>query len=178
MADVFEVLQKDHLEVKAVLAALETGTGDQQELADRLVMAESRHEAAEEMYFWPAVRERAPGGQALADQALQQEQQGKQVLEALRKAEVGSVEFRELVTTFVRAGHEHIAFEEQQVWPGLRAVLPAAEAGQLGDKVEQAEKAGPTRPHPNAPDSPGALKTVGVATAAMDKARDAVADRG
>lgn len=178
MADVFTVLEADHQEVKQMLAELESGSGDVGELAEKLVVEESKHEAVEEMYFWPSVREKVPQGDRLADRALEQEQEGKEVLDQLRKAAPGDPEFTRLISTFAKAGSEHIAFEEEQVWPGLRSVLTAEEASELGSKIETAKKTAPTRPHPNAPDSPGALKTVGAAAAAADRARDAVTGRG
>jgi hypothetical protein len=64
------------------------------------------------------------------------------------------------------------------VWPGLRQALTAAEALDLGDKLEKAREHGPTRPHPHAPASPGMLKTAGPAVAATDKLRDVVTGRG
>lgn len=178
MSDVFEILRRDHEEVKTMLADLASGTGDVAQLGEKLVMEESRHEAAEEMYFWPTVKEKVPGGEQLAATALSQEDEGKQVLDQLRKAEAGSEEFKQLVTKFATAGREHIAFEETQVWPKLEAVLGADERSELGDKIEMGKKAGPTRPHPNAPDGPGSLKTVGAATAVADKMADKVTGRG
>ena len=79
---------------------------------------------------------------------------------------------------FITAGREHIAFEEARVWPGLRSALTGTEAEELGEKLEQAKKAAPTRPHPGTPPSPGVLKTIGPVVAAADKARDAVTGRG
>lgn len=185
MADVFAVLKADHTEVEALVTRLVGGagpasgaSGDPAGDAEMLVMEESRHEAAEEMYFWPAVREKVSGGDALADEALRQEDEGKRVLDELRKAAPGDGRFEELVSTFAAAGRAHIAFEEEQVWPKLRAVLSGQEADELGDKIVTAKEAGPTRPHPNAPDSPGALKTTGTAAAMMDKTRDAITGRG
>lgn len=178
MTDAFQVLEADHLEVKGMLAELESGSGNQGALAERLVMEESKHEAAEEMYFWPTVRDKVPGGGPLADQALHQEQEGKEVLDKLRKLTPSDPEFTQLVDTFARAGREHIAFEEEQVWPKLRGLITSQESEDLGSKLEMAKKTGPTRPHPGAPDSPGALKTVGAATAVVDKARDAATNRG
>lgn len=178
MADVFAELEKDHIEVKEILAKLETGHGDIGQLAEKLVMDESRHEAAEEMYFWPSVRENVTGGDALADEAIAQENEGKRVLDELRKAEVGSPEFLRLVAEFTKAGREHIAFEESRVWPELRLKLSAEQQLDLGSKIETAKKTGPTRPHPQGPDGPGGLKTVGAAAAMADKAADAVTGRG
>ena len=91
MADVFAVLSQDHEEVKRMLTELETGptraTGASEDLfalrkkmTEQLIIEESRHEALEEMYFWPVVRDHLPDGDTLADQATGQEQEAKEVL--------------------------------------------------------------------------------------------------
>lgn len=191
MTSAFEVLSRDHEKVKQMLAELESGptaaTGaspDQlalrKKMAQTLVIEESRHEVAEEMHFWPAVREHLPNGDQLADRAISQEQEGKQVLDRLDKADAGDPQsdFENLLAVFTRAGRQHIAFEETQVWSALRAAMSEAEASELGDKLEQAKKTAPTRPHPHTPASPGVLKSAGPVAAAVDKIRDAVTGRG
>ena len=124
MANIFDVLARDHAEVKQMLAELErgpareSGPADDQlllrkKMAEQLVIEESRHEALEEMYFSPAVRERVTGGDALADEAVKQEQEGKEVLDKLDKADASDPEFEQLLDAFtgpagahpVRRGH-------------------------------------------------------------------------
>jgi hemerythrin-like domain-containing protein len=189
MPSVFAVLSRDHEEVKQMLAELESGpttaTGaspDQlarrKKMAETLVIEESRHEAAEEMHFWPTVRDRLPVGGQLADRAISQEREGKEVLARLDKADVDDPDFEALLSEFIGAGRDHIAFEENQVWPALRARLTEAEASELGGKIEQAKKTGLTRPHPHTPAAPGVLKSAGPVAAAADKARDAMTGRG
>ena len=63
------------------------------EMVQQLVIEESRHEAVEEMYFWPAVRERVEDGTDLANQAQEQEQEGKVVLGQLDKLEADHEQF-------------------------------------------------------------------------------------
>jgi hemerythrin superfamily protein len=181
MPDVFDVLKQDHTEVEVMLAQLTAGGPNGKrdaELAERLVIAESRHEAAEEMYFWPAVRAHVEGGDQLADQALAQEREGKEILDRLRKCTPEDAEFESLIRSFATAGGVHIAFEEEQVWPKLRQTLTDSERSELGDQVLSAKESGPTRPHPHSPDSPGALKSAGTVASAVDKARDAITGRG
>ncbi len=189
MPTVFEVLSRDHEEVKQLLSEFEKGptaangaSPDQlalrKRMAEALVIEESKHEAVEEMYFWPAVRDRLPDGGRLADEATGQEQQAKQVLDRLDRTGADDPEFEKLLGQFVTAGREHIAFEETRVWPGLRSALTSAEAEELGEKLEQAKKTAPTRPHPGTPPSPGVLKSIGPIVAVADKARDAVLGRG
>jgi Hemerythrin HHE cation binding domain len=189
MPDVFDVLSLDHREVQRMLSELEsgptkaTGASDndlllRKKMVEQLVIEESRHEAVEEMYFWPTVREKLPGGDALADTAIKQEQEGKQILHDLDKLDASDPGFERLITRFIDAGREHIGYEETKVWPGLRAALTAEESSQLGGKLTEAKKTAPTRPHPNTPPSPGMLKATGPVAAMADRARDAATGRG
>ena len=87
MADVFEVLSADHADVKGMLTVLEESPGHEQasdtvqaarqDVLDYLIIDESRHEAAEEQYFWPTVRDRLEDGAKLADGAISQESEAR-----------------------------------------------------------------------------------------------------
>jgi hemerythrin-like domain-containing protein len=189
MPSVFDVLAQDHQEVKRMLSELETGptavTGAndnhltlRKKMVEELIIEESKHEALEEMYFWPAVRDKLPNGDQLAGIATNQEQEGKEVLARLDKLTADQPEFEQLVRTFIGAGREHIAYEENEVWPGLRQALTAEEASRIGEKIAEGKKTAPTRPHPNTPPAPGVLKGAGPAVAAADRLRDAASGRG
>ncbi|HET9080277.1 MAG TPA: hemerythrin domain-containing protein [Trebonia sp.] len=188
MPSAFDVLAKDHGEVKRMLTELELGptaasgaNADQlalrKKMVQLLVIEESKHEAVEEMYFWPAVREHLPDGDDLANQAQDQEQEGKAILGKLGKLAVEDEEFEAQLAQFTQAGRAHIAFEETSVWPYLRAALTAEQAHDLGHKLEAGKESAPTRPHPKTPASPGVLKTAGPAVAAVDRLRDSAAGR-
>lgn len=180
MPDVFEVLSRHHREVQQMLSDLESGPtaaagaspdqlAQRKKMAQALVIEESRHEAAEQMHFWPIVRKRLPNGAQLADQAIGQEQEGKEVLGKLDMADPAGPEFEALLGEFIAAGRDHIAYEEGGVWPNLRSALSEAEAAKLGSSIEQAMKTGPTSPHPQ-PVSSGALTSAGPAGAAAGRA--------
>ncbi|HEY2267165.1 MAG TPA: hemerythrin domain-containing protein, partial [Streptosporangiaceae bacterium] len=170
MADVFTVLAQDHQEVQGMLAELERGptrasgaTEDQlalrKKMTEQLIIEESKHEALEEMYFWPAVRDRLESGSTLADEATGQEQDAKQVLADLDKLDADDADFERLLGKFIVDARQHIEFEESQVWPLMRTALPADVSAELGEKIAEGKKSAPTRPHPHTPPSPGALKT-------------------
>jgi len=189
MPNVFEVLRQDHDEVKAMLVRLEAGpsaslgaTGEQIEqrkrLVDELIIEESRHEAAEQQYFWPMVRALGPEGDRLADEAIDQETHGEAVLNELDKLSPDDARFEQVLAAFISDARAHIAFEEAHVWPLLGAALSVEQAGELGDKITQAKKMAPTRPHPTVPATDGAQKTAGPLAGAADKIRDAVTGRG
>lgn len=189
MVDVFDVLRRDHDEVRLLLDELTggmsagTGATEQQlrrraELVERLIVAESGHEALEEEHFWPAVRDLAPDGARLAAEAVEQEQAAKQVLAALDGRDPSDAEFEDLLARFVQDGREHISYEESQVWPALRVVIGSEQANELADKIERGRSGAPTRPHPHAPPKPGVLKTAGKVAAATDRMRDSMSGRG
>src|SRR5258708_12044331 len=146
MRSVLEVLRRDHEEVQQMLSELESGptaataaSADQlalrKKMAETLIIEESRLEAAEEMYFWPTVRDRLPDGDRLAHQAIGQEQEGKEVLAKLDKVDAGDPEFQVLLGAFLGSGPYHISLEETRVWPGLRATLTRADARQPAGKI-------------------------------------------
>jgi hemerythrin-like domain-containing protein len=188
MPSVFDVLAKDHKEVKKMVGRLEKGRpgpkpgegelAQRKDLTQELIIEESKHEAVEEMYFWPAVRDRLPDGDKLADRATEQEQGAKQALDKLDRLDAGDPEFERLLGEFIKAGREHIDFEETRVWPRMRKALTKREATEIGAQVREAKKTAPTRPHPRTPAKPGVLKSAGPAVAAADRARDAATGRG
>ncbi|KAB2365748.1 hemerythrin domain-containing protein [Actinomadura montaniterrae] len=192
MTDVFTVLADDHTEVKQMLTELEAGSAGASEasvhgedglrlrkkMVERLIIEESKHEAVEEEYFWPAVRELLTEGDRLADRAVEQEQAAKKVLNELIGLDAGEPRFEELLANLITAGRAHIAFEETEVWPALRKVMTDERAERLGEKLERGKKLAPTRPHPNTPPKPGILKAAGPAVAAADRVRDKITGRG
>lgn len=189
MPTVFEVLRQDHDEVKAMLATLEHGptaaggaTAEQlaqrKRLVDDLIIEESKHEAAEQQHFWPAVRALGADGERVAEQALEQEAEGEAVLAELTKLGPEDDRFETVLTDFTSDARAHIAFEEAHAWPLLQASLGTYESGELADKISQAKRLAPTRPHPHTPPSEGARKAAGPVAGAADRLRDAVTGRG
>jgi Hemerythrin HHE cation binding domain len=189
MTDAFTVLSADHVQVTSMLdmlgrtpghaaGASEAVLAARKDVAEQLIIVSSAHEATEEEYFWPVVRDRLPDGDALADEAIGQESQAKEVLARLGKLDAADAEFDRLMAEYIPAALVHIEFEETRVWPDMRLTLSAQESADLGDKISAARQNAPTRPHPNTPASPGVLKAAGPAVAAVDKLRDAVSGRG
>ena len=106
--DIIVILRTDVNQTKFIQEQLEATPGVRQggeavhqqqrvSLVDMLRVRLSQHELAEEEYFWPAVRRHLQGGDELADRALEQEQRGKDLLQALDGMGGGEDEFDELV---------------------------------------------------------------------------------
>ncbi|MFF3228177.1 hemerythrin domain-containing protein [Nocardia suismassiliense] len=182
--DALAFLRADHESLLAMLESLERGRGEGEagfhargDMATSLVMAASQHEVVEEQFFWPAVRRTLPDGNELADQAIAQEEAAKELLQQIEKSAVGSAEFEEALTEFSASARLHIEFEQGQVWPRFAAAERTESLKALGQKMANARKLAPTRPHPETPARPGVLKTAGVVVAAIDKLRDLTSGR-
>jgi hemerythrin-like domain-containing protein len=182
--DALTFLRQDHKSVLGMLEVLDdapSGDGATRSGLDtmvtNLVIAESQHEAIEEQFFWPAVRELLEDGDALADTAVAQEQEGKKLLQRLEDGTPGDPDYQQALKEFVKAGREHIAYEQNVVWPAFEAAISREDSVKLGEKLEAAKKVAPTRPHPDTPPNPGVLKTMGMATAMVDHVRDAATGR-
>jgi hemerythrin-like domain-containing protein len=182
--DALTFLRQDHKSVLGMLEVLEdapSGSGAQLSglatMVTNLVIAESQHEAIEEQFFWPAVRAALDDGDALADEAIAQEQGGKQVLQRLEDGQPGEPEFHEALQEFVKLGREHIAYEQDVVFPRFEAAASREELNRLGERLDRAKKIAPTRPHPGTPPNPAVLKTTGMVAATLDRVRDAFTGR-
>jgi hemerythrin-like domain-containing protein len=182
--DALTFLRQDHKSVLGMFEVLDdapSGDGATSSglstMVTNLVIAESQHEAIEEQFFWPAVRELLEDGDVLADKAVAQEQEGKKLLQRLEDGMPGDPDYQEALKEFVKAGREHIAYEQDVVWPAFEAAISREDSLKLGEKLEAAKKVTPTRPHPDTPPNPGVLKTMGMVTAMVDHVRDAATGR-
>ena len=157
MVDAFSVLRRDHEKVERTLASLEDGPNagsgaDQVELiarrrlAQQLIADEAAHEAIEEQCFWPVVKDRMPGGAAMAEEAIGQELGAREVLRKLDGLQAWDDGFEQLLREFITAARAHVAFEETKVWPGLREALSADEVSELGNSLMEAKENAPGRP--------------------------------
>jgi Hemerythrin HHE cation binding domain len=161
MEDVLDVLAEDHEEIRQALAELDKGptaatgaTEDQLMLrkimTEELIIEESKHEAIELAYLWPAVRAYVPGGDQLADRAICAELEIVALLAELDKLDVSQPEFEKLLSKFTQAGQEHFDFEERCVWPRLRSALTPQAAAELGRKIFRARQPASALPGPRA----------------------------
>jgi hemerythrin-like domain-containing protein len=185
--DIVDVLGRDHNQVKALLKQLSAMPGKRKggseaqmsarrSMVDMVTVKLSKHESTEEEYFWPAVRQYLPDGDRRADTALEQEQEGKDILTRLGRLSGDDDEFDELVERLTLSARKHVAFEEK-VFLELRERMPREEREKLARKFLRAESRAPTRPHPHAPSTPPADKVAGAAAATTDKVRDTVGKR-
>jgi hypothetical protein len=138
-------------------------------LRDVVVATLSRHLSAEEQYLYPAIRKVVPGGDELAARELAED---KTLLVLLQRVQKGE-EFEELAAAVRR----HVAADSEELLPVLTQMVPIEDLIRVGNRIEVAEEAAPTRPHPGTPSSPPWNKVVDPVVAVVDKVRDVVTNR-
>ncbi|GAB7110350.1 hemerythrin domain-containing protein [Streptomyces phaeofaciens JCM 4814] len=179
--NVIDELMTDHREVEEIfgkIEALSPGDKNRKLHADQATMELVRHSVAEEAYLYPAVRKHVEGGDALADEELEDHATAERIMKDLEGCEADDPRFDRLMGMLMSEIRAHIADEEENLFPRLRAACPADALNDLGDKVRQAKKTAPTRPHPAAPDKPPANKMLAPGIGLVDRLRDTLTGRG
>lgn len=186
--DIASVITRDHDQVAALFKVLKTIPGvkdgaspaersSRESVLDMIIVALSKHEATEQEHLWPAVRAHLEGGDELAEHALTQEQEGKDLLTKISRMNSEDPELDGLVSELETASYHHVAFEDR-VLLELSAALDLETKKSLGQRFSRAKSHAPTRPHRHAPKRPGgAVKVAGAAGAALDRARDSAGER-
>ncbi|MFI6208008.1 hemerythrin domain-containing protein [Streptomyces sp. NPDC051041] len=179
--NVIDELVTDHREVEELfgrIEALAPGHTDRKMYADQVTMELIRHSVAEEEYLYPAVREHVPDGDAVADKELEDHARAEQIMKDLEGCGADDPEFDRLIGMLMNEIRSHVADEEGNLFPMLRNACSPEALDELGDKVRQAKKTAPTRPHPAAPDKPPANKMLAPGVGLVDRMRDALTGRG
>ncbi|WP_171107913.1 MULTISPECIES: hemerythrin domain-containing protein [Streptomyces] len=179
--NVIDELVTDHREVEELfgrIEALPPGEKDRKLHADQVTMELVRHSVAEEAYLYPAVREHVPNGDALADKEIDDHSKAEQIMKDLESCDADDPEFDRLIGMLMSEIRAHVADEEENLFPKLRAACSPQALDELGDKIRQAKMMAPTRPHPSAPDKPPLNKLLAPGAGLVDRVRDALTGRG
>lgn len=179
--DGLALLTSQHREVEQLWAEIQAahGRGDHDgggELADRMIMLLSQHDAIETMVLYPALR-RVEGGDRLADRSLEEHQQVRELLAQADGADLSVPENWRALEQAMTLVHAHVHQEEEPtIFPMVRTLGPE-EVERLGSQFEAGMKVAPTHPHPSTPNNAAAATVVGTAAGLVDKARDAISGR-
>jgi hemerythrin superfamily protein len=177
--DVVEILTTDHREMIELLDQIKgaSDSGQRRDLADALIAEVMRHAVAEEMYVYPAVRERVPNGAEMVEHDNEEHQEIVELMKAIEGLDASTPEFMARVGELETQLRHHATDEESEQFPQLRAHLGAEQLVELGAKVQTAKQLAPTRPHPSAPHSELFHKTIGPGVGMIDRLRDKLTGR-
>ncbi|WP_298461570.1 hemerythrin domain-containing protein [uncultured Cellulomonas sp.] len=177
--DVVDILTSDHRDMLDLLGQIE-GTPDaerRRDLADTVIAEVMRHAVAEEMFVYPAIAQHLPDGEQEVEEDKREHEEIVQLMKRLESADAAGQEFLAIALELEADLRHHMAEEEADQFPRLRAHIPREELVTMGAKVESAKKLAPTRPHPSAPHSELFHKTLGPGVGLVDRLRDTLSGR-
>lgn len=174
--DAVEVLARDHQHVEDLFGQYERATDpdNKTELVHEVVHELAVHGEIEELRFYPKLREVLDDGDRLVDEALNEHVGMKQTLNDLDSMTAEDGGFDERMQELMSEVRHHVQEEESDLFPRVRRAMSADDLRELGNDLEATRSMVPTRPHPNAPTSPGAKAVAGVPMALIDRVRDAM----
>lgn len=174
-----ELLAEEHDQITTLCGELtDAGTPERRsQVAEVLTATVARHLSGEEQYLYPTVRSALPGGGPLADREIAADTELLRTLRELEHATPDEPRFDQLADEVTGQLRRHASTASAEIFPALREAASDAELIRLGNRVEIAEEAAPTRPHPDAPTTPPWNRVVEPALGVVDKVRDAVSGR-
>jgi hemerythrin superfamily protein len=179
MADVIELLEHDHREVEQLFAEFEQATSKEQKetLRDRIIIELVRHSEAEEQAVYPLIRKSIDNGDQIIEHEIDEHSHAERIMKELDTMSADDPQFGVLMQQLMDSIKEHMAEEENDVFPQFRSKVDADELNKLGETVERLKKILPTHPHPMAPDHPPFNALLGPGAALVDRVRDMLTGR-
>jgi hemerythrin-like domain-containing protein len=177
--DVVDVLSSDHREFLELVDQIKVTTGgkERRDLADTLISELVRHAVAEEMFVYPAMRRHLPNGDEAVEHDTQEHKELEVTMKRLEAVDTNGLEFGQLLTELETVLRDHVADEETEQFPQLRARIPREDLVEMAGRVEAAKAVAPTRPHPLAPNNQVFHMVVGPGVGLVDRLRDKLTGR-
>ena len=169
------LLKQDHGNVEELFHRFETAAADDvAELArvrDLVLVHLSQHAVIEEEVFYPAIRAKLGDDQAFdVLEGLEEHHVVKVTLAELEKLAPTHERFRPKMTVLIESVRHHVQEEEDDLFPKVRDAFTVEELNAMGEQMETAKQAAPTRPHPFSPDQPPFNVLLGLPLAVLDGA--------
>lgn len=171
--DALSLLREDHREVEQLFRKVETAgrNGDGLEEVGRQIIEElSRHASVEEQVFYPAVERALPNAERDILKSLEAHHAAKSILAEVDRLTAGHDRYQAKLLVLIDSVRQHVAEEEEALFPQVSRALSEAQLNEIGDLMEQAKRVAPSKPHPHAPDTPPG-NLLNLAVAVVDQAR-------
>jgi hemerythrin superfamily protein len=175
--DAIQFILRDHRELERLFKEFERA--DRAEEPDRqgetvreLIRALSIHAVIEEQFVYPALRN--AGADTGVLDALEEHHAVKLTLSELETLPATNSRYAAKVRLLAENVRRHLTEEEGELLPLLERALDDDQRRALGDALDRAKRAAPTRPHPAAPDTPPGNFIAGAVAAVYDRSRDAL----
>jgi hypothetical protein len=182
-----DVLAEEHERLENLLAdavstaeAVQSGAQDKtlgRNVADAFVASLTRHLSSEEQELYPAARAAVSNGDRLVETEIEADREILRTLAAVHSTDPADPAFQAQLRRAQLQLRQHVETAHEQIHPEVRRQLSRAEQVRLGNRVDIAQEAAPTRPHPDTPSTPPLNKVVDPALGTIDKVRDILSGR-
>ena len=167
------LLKADHGNVDHLFKEYEAlgRDGDPKEkrrIVDHVIEQLSVHASIEEQLLYPALRARLDDDFPVLE-ALEEHHVAKASLAEIEKLLPTSERFDAKVAVLIESVRHHVEEEERDLFELLRTSFKGTELEELGERMEEAKKSAPTRPHPLSPDQPPLQALISLPIAVLDR---------
>src|SRR5688500_5277490 len=124
--DAIKLLTDDHRTVEGLFQRYEQPGADtetRRAVVDEIIRELSIHAVLEEQLLYPRLRDAVPGGEPMAEEALQEHQEAKEELARLDKTAADDPRFDGLVRSLISDVRHHVEEEETELFPGMTQAL-------------------------------------------------------
>lgn len=176
--DAITLLENDHRTVEKLFAQYEKlgdgQTTQKKAIVHKLIHELSIHASIEEELLYPTARKAVKQKEDLVLESLEEHHLVKVTLSELQSMSPSNERYDAKVTVLKEAIEHHVEEEESDLFPALRKKLDKKTLENLGAALASAKRLAPTRPHPNAPDTPPGNVIAGLPAALLDRVRDLI----
>jgi len=173
--DVFDIILEEHRIVESLGRDYlrSQDAQEKQSIAHNILKLLCLHAACEEMALYPTMRQKLPNGDAVVNHALKDHLQVKQDLLALDAMTVHQTHFDERLLKTLAEVEQHVKEEETDLLPTLKKYCDAKDIATMTAQYIASKKIAPSRPHPDAPNTPPENHHANAQAHALDAERDA-----
>ncbi|MFF9094206.1 hemerythrin domain-containing protein [Streptomyces sp. NPDC014776] len=174
-------LARDHHRIQGLLDRTRSappGSEERTSLVEEAGKRLVRHLVVEKEYLHPLLRRHVLDGEEWEGNLLAVDRSIEETLKSLEQVPPSGERHTELLLTLMADVTRHVVEQEQRVFPRLQALSPAAELRDAGSEAREAEAVAPTRPRPEAPDSPALTRLTSSVWGPWDRLRDRLSRRG
>jgi hemerythrin superfamily protein len=146
--DGITLILTDHRIVEELFLSFERTDDPERKLmlAAKIVEELSVHADVEERELYPVIRERLEDGDELAEHALEEHAEAKEVLRAIEGTPVDDPAFDQRMRELIEEVRHHVEEEETEHLAKLRSVLGVEENRELGRRLRAAKHRAPVSP--------------------------------
>jgi hemerythrin superfamily protein len=136
MADVTQLIEKDHREVESMFEQFKTSKD--QAIANRICDELDAHASAEEKVFYPVVDSKVSGGHKLATEGEEEHAKARHLIGRIRQSSKGDT-IEDLIGQLEQAVSHHVREEESEMLPKARQDISPDRLDELGEEFERAK---------------------------------------